>query len=151
MNSNPQGHAADALSAQDQRECVMACERLCHDFAWYVDHRNHAEFVALFAPDGSFIRGDQVSRGHAQVLAFLEGRPTDVQIRHLSTNIRVTPLSQDKAAGDSYVLFFRTTVSADQPMPWPCPPAGVAEYHDEFVRTPLGWRFLSRSVQFVFA
>ncbi|MGD9944493.1 MAG: nuclear transport factor 2 family protein [Burkholderiaceae bacterium] len=139
------------MLAQDGRDCVMACERLCHDFGWHVDHRNHAEFLDLFADDSIFERGAQASQGRAEIERFLIERPADMVTRHLSVGVRIDPRSAETASGTCHCLVFRTSAEPGAAYPLATPPLRVVEYHDEYVRTASGWRFKHRRVSHVFA
>ena len=141
----------ETLSVQDRNECRAACERLCHDFGWHIDHRDYPAFLALFADDGVFERSESRSRGREELSRFLEGRPLDMVTRHIFAGVRIDMRSPEAACGTSSCFVFRTTESPQQTYPLPMPPMRVVEFHDEFVKTANGWRFQHRRVSHVFA
>lgn len=139
------------MREREERDCIAACERLCHDFGWHIDHRDYPAFLALFTGDGVFERSESVSRGQRELARFLEQRPAAMVTRHLFVGIRIDPHSADAATGTSTCLVFRTSAEAGQAYPLPSPPMRVVEFFDEFVKAEAGWRFKSRRVSHVFA
>lgn len=139
-------------SLEDQRHCEQACTRLCHDFAWTVDQRDYAAFVALFAEDGVFDRAGQRSEGHTAIRQFLDARPIDRVTRHLCTNIRIDRVGPGTAVGTcSALMYAANRVSGPataQPLPVSAPV--VVDYADDYVLTDRGWKFKCRRVALVF-
>lgn len=139
------------MLTEEINQCVTACERLCHDFGWHVDHRDYAAFLDLFAEDGAFERAGLLSRGQDELKQFLDGRPLDMVTRHLFVGVRINPVSSIAAKGTSTCLVYRMTADLDQQYPLPMPPMRVVEFEDDFVRTGAGWRFSRRKTSPVFA
>jgi hypothetical protein len=128
----------------------LACERLCMDFASFVDARRYAELVALFSADGEFNPPGASARGHAELRAFFESRPADIVTRHLCTTIRIEPVAAERrAAGTCSVVMFRGLPGAGAAVPVPSV-GNVVDYRDTFVLTADGWRFQQRRVSVVF-
>jgi hypothetical protein len=142
---------ANTMLEKHSVDCILACERLCHDFGWHIDHRDYPAFLELFTEDGVFERGGLVSRGHDELSQFLEGRPLDMVTRHLFTGVRITPRSAQAATGTSSCFVYRTSATADQTYPLQIPAPRVVEFEDDFVRTAQGWRFERRRVSHIFA
>jgi len=138
------------MSQREETECILACERLCHDFGWYIDHRNYSAFLELFTDKGVFERSALVSRGQEELKQFLESRPQDIVTRHLFTGIRITVNSSNSASGTSTCFVYRTTATADEKYPLPIPALRIVEFEDDFIKTPLGWRFDRRRVSHIF-
>lgn len=138
------------MTTEDLLQCERACTRLCNDFAWTVDHGRHADFVALFAPDGVFVRAGQAYRGHTALRAFLEARPAGRVTRHACSNIRIDMTGPDSATGTCCAIMFHAPAGEDPaaalPAAWPL----VVDYLDTFVRTAAGWRFSERQAVVVF-
>ncbi|MDB5847393.1 MAG: nuclear transport factor 2 family protein [Rhodoferax sp.] len=132
---------------EEQRRCERDCSRLCHDFAWTVDHLDYDAFVDLFAPDGVFERAGQRSAGHEAIRAFLIARPTGRVTRHLCGNVRIDMTGPDAATGTCVALVL-AGATGDTP-PAPSPPL-VVDYTDDYVRTADGWKFSHRRTAIVF-
>ena len=91
--------------------------------------------------------------GQDQIRAGFSARQevTRRQSRHLCTNVLVR-VQGDEATSLCYLLNFRhdsRTGVAESPAPAGLPKY-VGEYHDRFVRTPMGWRFASRRCELAF-
>ncbi len=139
------------MLAQEKTDCILACERLCHDFGWQLDHRNYPAFLEIFAEDGVFDRGAAgFHNGQGELMEFLEARPLDVVTRHLFIGVRITPESSDFATGTSSCFVYRMTAAPDQKYPLPMPALRLVEFDDEYVKTALGWRFKSRRTSQIF-
>ena len=135
------------MAYEDQLRCERDCTRLCHDFAWMVDHLDYAGFVGLFALEGVFERGGQRSEGHEAIRAFLDARPSGRTTRHLCGNIRVDMTGADTATGRCLALMY-ASAGSDAPLPVSAPL--VVDYTDDFVLTARGWKFLHRRAEVVF-
>ncbi len=132
----------------EQGEIEARCTRLCTDFAWFVDHRDYAAVVDLFAEQGTFERGGEVLRGRDAILRAMHARPVEIDTRHVCTNIRIDTVSPQEATGVAYLLLFRGP--AAQPAGAASQPALVAEFHDRYRATPQGWKIVSRIAKAVF-
>ena len=128
-----------------------SCTRLCNDFMHYIDQRQYDRVAELFTEDGRFDRKGTVYTGRDAIRQLFEARPADVVIRHLCTNIRITLRSENEASGQCYAVFFKGTAGSDAELPVVPSPAAVTEYHDEYVRTPSGWRIRERRTKPIFA
>ena len=136
------------MTASVDLDCRTACERLCMDFAHFVDARRHAEFLALFAEDRVFSRPTDGFKGQKELRRFLEQRPVDVTTRHLCTTVRIEPSTERRTSGTCCVLMFQAPTGA-----LPLVPASVkfVEYDDRFVYTAAeAWRFESRTARVIF-
>ncbi|MGE0804131.1 MAG: nuclear transport factor 2 family protein [Burkholderiaceae bacterium] len=129
--------------------CVSACTALCIGFARAIDANRYDDFVALFAPDGVFVRSGQPFAGHAAIRAFLEARPDGRVTRHLCTNIAIRVVDSENAEGDCSVIMFQGALQRSGPSE-ASPPPSVVDYRDRFVLTSGGWRFARREVQVIF-
>ncbi|WP_454740353.1 nuclear transport factor 2 family protein [Cupriavidus necator] len=126
---------------------VAECERLCLDFAYFVDRRDYARAVALFTADGTFTRNGDTLHGPGAILQSMHARPAEIDTRHVCTNIRID-LGPDStsARGTSYLTLYRGPKSGDGTVA----ATVVAEFDDRYQRTPGGWRIASRVVRFAF-
>lgn len=128
------------------------CEDLVLALGYHGDHRDPGSAVALFADDGTWVRGGVRYTGHAELAkSYQAGSRTEVR-RHLHAGTRVTVTDSDHAESVTYYLAFNEDPgSEDAAPPYPLrTPFSMGEYHDSFVRTPDGWRFASRTTARVF-
>ena len=130
----------------------QACLRLMAAYCITADHHDCEGWVGLFCEDGTWTQPTGEKRqGHDTLRTFFKGRPVNKLSRHVSTSALVTVIDEDHATGVSYALVLRGSQELDGPVEAPvdCMTA-LVEYHDEFRRTPDGWRFQSRRGQTVF-
>jgi len=137
-------------SLDERLSCERDCNRLCIDFAWAVDSRRYDAFVALFVADGVFERPGLVCHGHAEIRRFLDARPPDRTTRHLCTNVRIDMTGPDSATGQCHALMFQSQEGQGGDGPLRYAPPVLVDYHDDFVRTPHGWRFKERKTTLIF-
>jgi SnoaL-like domain len=133
----------------------MAIEQQCRDLVvaatQYGDHREAEKAAALFAEDGTWLRGGRTYTGPAQIReSYHRGSATQVG-RHMLGGTLVTVLDDDHAAAVTYYLAIsHDPGSAAAELPLPLSPFSMGEWHDTFVRTPAGWRFATRDTRRVF-
>jgi ketosteroid isomerase-like protein len=132
---------------------VKACEKLIAEYCHLVDFGNASAIADLFTPDGCWSGPGAEMVGQDEIRAGFSARQdvTRRQSRHLCTNVLVR-VQGDEATSLCYLLNFRhdsRTGIAESPAPAGLPKY-VGEYHDRFVRTPLGWRFASRRCELAF-
>lgn len=139
-----------ARRALDELEIRNLVARL----AQLADDGGVEEYVALFAEDASWQGApgpgpggksyNQVRRGHADIRAGAKERLAsgiqgpDSHTHHVVTNTAVW-LSGDTARGKSFYLYFVNTNGKPE-----VDRMGV--YHDEFRRTPGGWKMAKRVI-----
>lgn len=126
--------------------------RLCHDFAWTVDHGHYDAFVQLFDQDGVFERAGQASAGHQAIRSFLNARPEGRVTRHICTNIRIDQTGADTATGTCSALMYQalSTSAPVPPQPLPVSAPVVVDYVDDYVLTAGGWKFKRRKTTLIF-
>lgn len=142
----------DAVDPQTRTAIAAECGQLSHAFACYVDSGQAAQVAQLFLPDGTFTRRGETLRGREELLRSLASRSPRVVSRHLCSTTCVEVLSADEARGVTYFELHKTERpegAADGPLPLRTPET-IGEYHDEFKRTPAGWRIRSRVARGVF-
>jgi hypothetical protein len=122
-----------------------ACRRLAHSFCVLSDRSDFAALTQLFTEDGVFERGQIRAEGHAELVATLAARSTEIVTRHLITTSLITSLPDGSAEGCHYCLVFVKGGSFDPSQPI------VREYQDSYRRTALGWKIQSRQVLTPFA
>jgi SnoaL-like domain len=79
------------------------------------------------------------------VLSFMRARPRNTVARHICSPLVMEEVGPDTARGASYLTFYEGEPLDGSPARLRGPTA-VAEYHDEFRRTPQGWRISRRQV-----
>jgi SnoaL-like domain len=123
----------------------QACAELVGAFAFLVDHQRYDELCELFTRDCVFSRPGVLLNGRQELLSFMQARPATAVSRHFCSAPFMERVSADEAVAVSYLAFYEGE-------PAEAGPARVneitafAEYHDEFKRTPNGWRISQRKV-----
>jgi hypothetical protein len=135
-----------------------ACERLVVAYTHLVDFGEAERVAELFASDGLWVAGDIRFEGHDAIQAMFRGRQEMVQrrSRHVCTNLGVEVVDEDHATGLVYLQLYRHDFEDVAPealaatLAPAAHPVAVGEYHDQFVRTPEGWRFAARRAELAF-
>jgi hypothetical protein len=149
MSGHQAAWAAKPLAAMDYIEIQQLVNRL--NFALDYCGNGGRDFAALFADDGEYVvdEGDgkpRVFRGNQQ-LAALAGGPDCAALRtpprshlaHLAESL-VIDATDSGARGTAYAIYpsRKGKVFSDEAT------GQVGLYHDEYVKTPSGWRIKSR-------
>jgi uncharacterized protein (TIGR02246 family) len=138
------------MTETERRAAEQDCLKLIATYALAADHHDAERFVGIFAADGAWIRPTgAVVQGHDALRAFMLQRPRSVLSRHVSTNAVVDVLGPDAARGISYATVFKQDGHEGGPAPIGLPDS-LVEYHDDFIRTPAGWRIARRRAQQIF-
>ncbi|MGO8872619.1 MAG: nuclear transport factor 2 family protein [Acidimicrobiales bacterium] len=132
-----------------------ALRRLSIDYADAVDGRDGARLASLFVPDGALVVPDYprgmapvvVRAGSGELARIPDGLRRYRQTFHQTSDHKYT-VDGDRASGE--VLCVAHHVSSG--------PAGAPgtdtvwfiRYHDEYVRTDAGWRFVRRELHLQF-
>lgn len=124
------------------REVVADCERLCLDYAHFVDAGRMDEWAGLFADDAELVLFGKTHKGRAAIRAAV-GAGSGATM-HVTSNIRVTPLGPDEAEGSAYVAAYARSGGE---RPAALSPVAVGVYRDRYRRTPDGWRFALRAFE----
>ena len=122
--------------------------RLVDEISWRIDHQRAETVRELFLQEGTLALGpDQMLTGRDAITQW--GRTIDAngwQIRHVTTNARFLAKGQDSACGITLVTaYMRQPGDPASTTPWV-----IGEDHDQFVRTPEGWRVQTRRWQELF-
>ena len=136
------GAEAAALPAGEIDAARAACRQLVTGYAYHRDRADGQAVGALFTEDAVFELLGDVFRGRAAIRKRVDAGASGPTFRHLMSTIHIEVENRDQARGVSYV----TVYSAPGPLPanlaeW----MAIGEYHDEFVRTPDGWRIQRRT------
>lgn len=110
-------------------------------YCQYLDDGRLADLVDLFAPDGSFVRGEDVRTGRAELLRFFEDRQglPEQRGRHWTLNT-VVDVAGDTARAISDFVFLRLVDGNPTPVL-------AGRYHDDFICMGDRWRFARRLVE----
>lgn len=130
-----------------QREC----ETLSIAYARHLDYHEYDAFADLFTEDGHLNAGGPID-GREKLRAIMGKRSDRLRSRHVLTNIHIDVIDADSATGIAYLSLYRHTGDeslAPDPVEFDAP-AAVGHYTDRFERTPDGWRFASRVLEFGF-
>lgn len=133
-------------------EIERACKRLSHAYSKHVDFREYDAFVELFAEDGVLNTGFEL-KGKEAIREGMKRRSGRLRSRHVVTNLIVDVVDEDHAEGITYLTLYRliTEEARDPSNVLPLEgPAAVGHYTDKYIRTPEGWRFASRVLEFAF-
>jgi hypothetical protein len=81
--------------------------QITHRFYYYLDEQRYKDLVALMRPDGVWHRQGKVLKGHAQVMAAMQERPSTQIIRHLITNAFLEQESENEAKMVAYLTAYK--------------------------------------------
>jgi SnoaL-like domain/Family of unknown function (DUF6510) len=102
----------------------------------------------LFVPDGVLDTSGTPLVGHDAIRNWGRMRvASTVQTRHICSGMRFTDRGNGQATGSTLLTVFMH----DGDGRGPAVPAVVGEDTDEFIRTDVGWRFVSRAFETLFA
>ena len=93
-----------------RREIEADCVALSNAFAYHLDHKEYQALVALFVPDGTFVRTGVRLEGRAKILAAMQERPAEQFTRHITTNFHFTEVGADSARAVFYNMSDRKSV-----------------------------------------
>lgn len=127
------------------------CKDLIEDYTLAVNDGDIDAFVALFLPDAVWERpGTDPLRGQDQIRSFMQSRPVDRTLRHVTGGVRVRVLDSTHAAVRSQTLVFTGPGSPTLPVDRHGL-VKMVEYADQLLRTESGWRFAERVTTTVFS
>jgi hypothetical protein len=126
----------------------VALHDLVNEFAYLVDFGPTETIADLFTEDGWYgWRGKRSAGREAIRESYRQRAARGVRTaRHLTTNLRLSMVSDDEAQGQSIWLLF----AEDGPPPHPAVPLLVCDVHDVYVREGGRWLFRSRQLEDVF-
>lgn len=131
------------LSPLEALSIKSACERLCLDYAHFADSGQMDAWADLFAEDAQMRLFGKTHAGRAAIRQSVSAPGPNVTV-HSMSNIRISPLGADRAAGVSIVTVYSADPAAP---PATLAPVIVGRYVDEYVLTPEGWRIARREFQ----
>ena len=130
-----------------RREIEAECVALSNAFAYHLDHKDYPALVALFAPDGTFIRTGVRLEGPENILATMRQRPPEMFTRHVTTNFHFTHVDHDTARAVFYNMSYFTFTQGKPPFDYAPQRMMLLDFIDTYTRTPAGWRFLERDAR----
>jgi hypothetical protein len=136
QKSNPASAKAVALTPQD----YIDIQQLVSSYPYGLDGNtdNGESYANLFAPGAVF--GRPRTQGHENLAALANTQPRGAQyVRHFITNHVIEP-APGGAIGKEYAVIIDIGEGGK--------PSGIAlggRYDDEYVKTPNGWKFKSRT------
>ena len=121
------------LSAQD----FVDIQQLYTKYNWALDSGDAEGYASTFTPDGVFNN----NVGHDAIVKFANTfhGGMGAHVKHWNTNLMITP-SADGATGQVYLVLVDFGTK-------PASIATSANYSDELVKTPQGWRFKKRATK----
>jgi hypothetical protein len=135
------------MDAMQEMLAEHACERLVHSYANWLDVYDYDRFMTLWTDDAQWVIYGNEMRGLAQIRATLAGRPKDMAIRHVTTNVVIDVTGPDRAQGQCYATAYRALGCLEtRPAPLTLP-RFLVDYRDWFERDPVrGWFFSRREI-----
>ena len=93
-------------SCASAEDVVHLTQRL-HAFFSHLDERRHEALVAMFLPDGRWLRQGRWCEGRAAIADALLARPATMRVRHIVSNVQVTGTGAGAAQVDAYMTAYR--------------------------------------------
>ena len=125
----------------------VALSRLVVEISWRIDHGRADTVWELFVPDGVLDTGGTPLAGHDAIREWGRSRiASTVRTRHIVSGMRFITRGNGQATGSTLLTVFMH----DGAGRGPATPAVVGEDTDEFIRTDVGWRFVSRKFETLF-
>lgn len=117
------------------------CTRLINRFSWCTDTFDYDEAVALFVPDCTFSRADEIFEGTDGLRTVLNRRAPDRRTCHVVSNVVIDVIDGDEATGMAHALVFGHRGALEQGEEAPLgTPDSIVRFEARFRRTDHGWR-----------
>lgn len=127
------------------------CRDLIEDYTLAVNDGDIDAFVELFLSDAVWERpGTDPLHGQDQIRSFMQSRPMDRTLRHVTGGVRIRVLDAAHATARSQTLVFTGPGSSKLPV-YGHGLVKMVEYADQLRRTESGWRFAERVTTTVFS
>ena len=137
------------MNTATRREIEAECIALSNAFAYHLDHKEYPELVALFAPDGTFVRTGVRLEGRAKILEAMRQRPVDQFTRHITTNFHFTHVDHDTARAVFYNQSYFAFLPGEPPFAYEPERMMLLDFIDVYTRTSEGWCFQERDARAV--
>lgn len=101
------------------RDTEWECGRVLTSFFARLDERRYDDLIALFAPDGEWIRHKETLKAGEGILAAMKARPADLAVQHVLTNLLVRGHGADAADARAILTVYlhRGEVAKGAPAP----------------------------------
>jgi len=125
----------------------LSLSRLVVEVSWRIDHGRADTVWELFVADGVLDTGGTPLVGHDAIRQWGQERvASTIRTRHICSGMRFTDRGNGRATGSTLLtVFMHEGDGVGQAVP-----AVVGEDIDEFLRTDVGWRFVSRTFGVLF-
>lgn len=139
------------MDPNERRLIEQDCERLATTYPICLDFRRFERLLGLFTEAGTLDIDGHAIAGKDALGAYMNQRPVGRTTRHVSSNILIDVIDEDRASGIAYLTGYRfdaadlTDATERRRAPFDGPFV-VGHYDDDYVRTPDGWRFERRRV-----
>lgn len=130
-----------------RREIEAECVAISNAFAYHLDHQDYPALVALFAPNGTFVRTGVRLEGREKILATMRQRPSEQFTRHITTNFHFTHVDRDTAKAVFYNMSYFIFAPGKPPFDYAPQRMMLLDFIDVYTRTPQGWRFHERDAR----
>lgn len=130
-----------------RRKIEAECVALSNAFAYHLDHQEYPALVALFVPDGTFVRTGVRLAGREKILAAMQARPAEQFTRHITTNFHFTEVGDDSARAVFYNMSFFAYLPGQPPFEYEPERMMLLDFVDIYTRTADGWRFKERDAR----
>lgn len=131
---------------EDLEQLVIesSCKKLVAKFHQFVNNYQHEELLELFAEEGVWehiVFGSL--KGRSAMREYLNRKLTTPPLCIIISSVYIDVINGTSAKGHCYFTHFHAPLTDQNPAPLEGPTT-VGQYFDEFIKTPEGWRFLSR-------
>ncbi|WP_411152559.1 nuclear transport factor 2 family protein [Streptomyces sp. A30] len=128
------------MKIEQQQLIEWQLAKLNTSFAHHLDRAEYEPLIAVFAPDGLFVRHGTPLRGHDEIRKAMSER-LPMTTRHLVTNTHFYDMTEDTAKAVLYTLVQAGPPRRDgRPLVYQARQVTLMEFHNEYVRTTDGWR-----------
>jgi hypothetical protein len=125
----------------------LALSRLVEEISWRIDHGRADSVWELFVPDGVLATSGAPLVGQDAIRTWGAARVASAaRTRHIISGMRFTDGGDGHATGSTLLTVFIHEGDGRGA----AIPSVVGEGADEFVRTDVGWRFVSRTFEVLF-
>ncbi|PRX92096.1 nuclear transport factor 2 family protein [Paraburkholderia sp. BL25I1N1] len=134
------------MSSVIDTETQMACVETVVNFMAHFDQGEFEAMEAYLAPNGRWVRAEGIIEGIAGLREFAGKRRSDIRVRHVMTNFRLTQIDEDHVTVRCYVSVYREDAPhGSEPVGLPGPHL-VGRYTDELERVGGVWKINQKSV-----
>lgn len=143
------------MTPEQKQRIEWQCQQLALRFTALSDQQDWVGACRLLSEDAVFARPTDPANpivGRQAIQAAFEARPASRVTRHILTNIIITALSDDAAAGSLYALLYTGPAAANGDRPVVADERQlIGEFYDEYVLTEDGWRIAARRGKIIFS